>query len=146
MKLCDVNIFINAHRAEQQGHLFYYQWLINSLQQESAFLYCEWVFSAFIRIVTHPKIYKTPTPIDRALAFVKDIRDQPNSISIMPGARHWTIFEQLCQKTKATGNLIPDAYLAALAIEADAEWITADSDFARFEPNLKWQLLKPLEK
>ena len=61
----------------------------------------------------------------------------------MPGARHWNIFTKLCKKVNSTGNLIPDTYLAALAIEAEAEWITADHDFKVFEPELRLLLLLP---
>jgi predicted nucleic acid-binding protein len=57
---------------------------------------------------------------------------------ISPGSRHWGIFVDLCRKVGAKGNLIPDAYLAALAIESGSEWITTDRDYARF-PGLRWR-------
>jgi hypothetical protein len=50
----------------------------------------------------------------------------------------WDIFQRLCDEGNAKGNLIPDAYLAALAIESGSEWITTDRDYARF-PGLQWQ-------
>ncbi|MEN8376929.1 MAG: PIN domain-containing protein, partial [Gemmatimonadota bacterium] len=53
-----------------------------------------------------------------------------------PGPRHWSIFRDLCEAVDARGNLVPDAYLAALAIENGAEWITTDRDFTRF-PGLR---------
>ena len=56
----------------------------------------------------------------------------------MPGARHWAIFERLCKHAGAKGNLVADAYLAALAIERGCEWVTTDRDFSRFE-GLKWR-------
>jgi len=57
---------------------------------------------------------------------------------VVPGTRHWNLFSDLCRRSHARGNLITDAYLAALAIEAGAEWITTDRDFARF-PKLQWR-------
>ena len=45
---------------------------------------------------------------------------------------------RLCQKADARGNLITDAWFAALAIESGSEWITVDRDYARF-PGLKWR-------
>ncbi len=143
MKLFDVSILINAHRSENAGHPFCHAWLTACLEAAEIFLYGEWVLSAFIRIVTHPRVYRTPTPLFQALAFAGEIRRCPNGVSIMPGARHWMIFTRLCERTGATGNLVPDAYLAALAIEAGAEWVTADADFEAFEPDLTWQLLRP---
>jgi hypothetical protein len=64
------------------------------------------------------------------------IRTRPNCTVLAPGARHWTIFDRLCRRTGAKGNVIPDAYLAALAIESGSEFATADRGFARF-PDLR---------
>jgi toxin-antitoxin system PIN domain toxin len=73
-----------------------------------------------------------------ALTFVRAIRDAPNAVAIEPGPRHWDLFERLCVQGGAKGNLVADAYLAALAIESGCEWITTDRDFARF-PGLRWR-------
>jgi predicted nucleic acid-binding protein len=56
----------------------------------------------------------------------------------MPGERHWEIFIDLCSRVHARGNLVADAYLAALAIESGSEWVTTDRDYARF-PGLRWR-------
>jgi len=77
-------------------------------------------------------------PLDAALRFVEGLRAQPNAAVIAPGRRHWTIFSRLCREVAAKGNLVPDAYLAALAIESGSEWITTDRDFSRF-PGLRWR-------
>ncbi len=79
----------------------------------------------------------------RALAFGEALRDQPNRVSIVPGARHWDIFSRLCSETGVRGDLVPDAYLAALAIESGSEWMTTDRDYARF-PGLRWR--HPLDR
>jgi predicted nucleic acid-binding protein len=55
---------------------------------------------------------------------------------IAPGGRHFELFRKLCTSANATGNLVPDAYFAALAIESGSEWITDDRDFTRF-PDLR---------
>ncbi|MFA6108485.1 MAG: type II toxin-antitoxin system VapC family toxin [Candidatus Latescibacterota bacterium] len=143
MTLFDVNILVNAHRGENTGHAFYLRWLTGCLENQEAFLYSELILSAFVRIVTHPRVYRTPTPLGRALAFAEEVRKRPNGVGIMPGARHWEIFSSLCHRTAVTGNGVPDAYLAAIAIEAKATWITADDGFARFTPDLRWTLLRP---
>jgi uncharacterized protein len=143
MILCDVNIFIYAHREDAPGHPFYRTWLEDVLAGPRDFLVSELVLSAFIRIVTHPLIFRPPSPLTSALAFAEQIRQSESAISVMPGSRHWGLFSQLCVRTNATGNLVPDAYFAALAIEAQAEWITADADYAAFAPDLAWRLLRP---
>ncbi len=61
---------------------------------------------------------------------------------VSPGERHWEIFSRLCRQTGVKGNLVPDAYLAALAIESGSEWITTDRDYVRF-PGLRWR--RPLD-
>ena len=142
MTLCDVNILIHAHRVDNPGHAFYREWLENLLVGPQTFLYCEWILAAFARIVTHPRIYRTPSPLEMALQFADEIRSRPNGVAIMPGSRHWTIFADLCRLPGIEGNLIPDAYLAALAIEANAEWVTSDADFERFQPPLRLRLLR----
>ncbi len=94
------------------------------------------VFSGFLRVVTHPRIFSVPSPLSRALAFVEGVRRSPPFVPVEPGPRHWTIFRKLCEEADAKGNLIADAYLAAIAIESGSEWITTDRDYARF-PGLR---------
>jgi toxin-antitoxin system PIN domain toxin len=96
------------------------------------------VVSGFIRIVTHPRIFTVPTPLDAALDFTARLKAHDNCLLVEPGTRHWDIFVDLCRSSGARGNLVPDAYLAALAIESGCEWITTDRDFARF-PGLRWR-------
>jgi toxin-antitoxin system PIN domain toxin len=96
------------------------------------------VLSGFLRIVTHPRIFDPPTPIEPALQFAEALRSQPTSIVVAPGPRHWAIFVDLCRRTPARGNLIPDAYLAALTIESGSELISTDRDYSRFA-GLRWR-------
>ena len=138
MILFDVNILVYAHRADAPNHVAYRQWLEGVINSDQAYGMADIVLSGFLRIVTHPRVFNPPSELETALAFVQEIRNQPNCIIIAPGARHWGIFTRLCQVSGAKGNLIPDAYLAALAIESGSEWMTTDGDFARF-PGLKWR-------
>ena len=88
--------------------------------------------------VTHPRVFGDPTPLELAMQFAGSLRHHPNAVTLAPGERHWNIFQRLCQEVNAKGNLIADAYLAALAIETGAEWITTDRDYARFS-GLRWK-------
>ena len=94
--------------------------------------------SSFLRIVTHPKIFNPPTPLKKAIEFTNMIIDHPDAVKVVPGSDHWRIFIELCREIEAKGNLIPDAYLAALAIESGNTWITTDRDYSRF-PGLDWR-------
>jgi len=59
-------------------------------------------------------------------------------VAVAPGARHWRLFDTLCRESKALGNLVQDAWNAALAIESGCEWITTDGGYARFK-GLNWR-------
>ena len=96
------------------------------------------VLSGFLRVVTHPRIFDPPTPLEDALVFVDTLTSRPNCVWLAPGPRHWELFTDLCRKTGAKGNVVPDAYHAALAIETGSTWVTADRGFARF-PGLRWK-------
>ena len=73
-----------------------------------------------------------------ALAFAAALRSSPATIAVQPGERTWPIFHELVTRTGAKGNAIPDAYLAAIAIDLGATFFTADRGIARFE-GLRWQ-------
>ena len=138
MFLLDVNVLIYAHREDAPSHAEYRVWLEELANGDQAFAISDLVFAGFLRIVTHPKVFNPPSLLNDALAFVGELRERPHFASLAPGARHWDIFTRLCRATQAKGNLIPDAFLAALAIESGSEWISTDGDYARF-PGLKWR-------
>ena len=138
MILIDVNVLVYAYREDSPHHSEYRDWLSGIVDSETPFGVAELVLSGFLRITTQPKIFAPPSPLANALRFVETLRAQPGYRVVSPGPQHWRIFTQLCQSSAAVGNLIPDAYLAAMAIEKDGEWITTDRDFARF-PGLRWR-------
>ena len=138
MLLTDVNILVSAFRDDAEDHERHRDWLDSLVNSDEAYGIADLVGSGFLRIVTHPRIFNTPTPINDALEFLERLRGQPNCVVISPGSRHWPIFVDLCRATSARGNLVPDAYFAALAIESGSEWITTDGDYARF-PGLRWR-------
>ena len=138
MILLDVNVLVYAHRIDTDRHAEYRDWLEAVWAKPSTHAVSESVLSSVLRIVTHHRVFDPPTPFDQAIAFVEQIRSRPNAVIISPGKRHWDIFVDLCRKSDAIGNLVPDAYLAALAIESGSELITTDRDFARF-PDLRWR-------
>jgi hypothetical protein len=130
--LCDVNVLVYAHRSDTQRHEEYRAWLERAISGPAPFASSALVLSGFVRIVTHPRIFRDPTPLDEALGFVEAIRARETHVALQPGLRHWSIFLDLCRHARVRGNLVPDAWFAALAIEAGAEWITTDGDFRRF--------------
>ena len=142
MILVDVNVLVYGFRADSPGHPRYLRWWEATAGSQQAFGLTDLVLSGFLRVVTHPRVFDPPSPIDSALRFVQTLKQLPNYVDIRPGPRHWDIFTNLCRRANARGNLVPDAFLAALAIESGSEWITTDRDYARF-PDLRWR--HPLE-
>ncbi|MEO5753187.1 MAG: type II toxin-antitoxin system VapC family toxin [Chthoniobacterales bacterium] len=138
MILLDVNILVQAHREDADQHLAVKEWLQSALEAPAGIGVSELTLSGCLRIVTHPRIFKKPTPLPQALDFLEDFRDREQVHLLSPGATHWKIFLNLCLRGDARGNLVPDAFHAALAIETGCEWLTLDRGFARF-PGLKWR-------
>jgi predicted nucleic acid-binding protein len=85
-------------------------------------------------------MFNPPDTHDQAFAFVASLAGHPNAVLLNPGRDHLRLFEGLCPATHAHGDLVTDAYLAALAVETGATVVSADRGFARF-PGLRWQLL-----
>lgn len=138
MLLADVNVFIYSHRPESPQADEHREWLSRALVADEPFGVSDAVLSSFIRIVTHHRVYREPTPTDVALRFAEAVRSARSAVPVRPGPRHWDVFARLSREVGARGNVVPDAYLAALAIEAGATWITTDYGFARF-PGLRWR-------
>lgn len=137
MRLVDVNVLVYAFREDAPGHADFKRWLDGLVVSDEAYAISDHVLAGFLRIVTHPRVFHPSTPLDAALAFARAFRDQPNAVPVTPEARHWDLFARLCRDADARGNLVPDAWLAALAIESGCEFVTTDRDFARF-PGLRW--------
>ncbi|MDA0224605.1 MAG: type II toxin-antitoxin system VapC family toxin [Proteobacteria bacterium] len=133
MVLPDVNVLVYAHREDVPDHARYRDWLETVINGSESYGLAELVLSGFVRVATHPKVFTRPSTLPQALEFAEQLRGRPNRIAVAPGPRHWGIFCTLCAGANARGNLVPDAYLAAMAIESGCEWITTDRDFSRFK-------------
>lgn len=138
MILLDVNVLVVAHREDAEDHAEVRSWLESELAAPAGVGVTDLVLSACLRVVTHPKIFRTPTPLRAALDFVEDFRSRDDVHLLAPGPDHWQIFSDLCRKVGAKGNFVRDAYHAALAMEFGCEWISSDRGFSRF-PGLRWR-------
>ena len=141
MILPDVNVLLYAFRSDSTDHPKYRAWLTSVVSGPATYGMSPQVLSSFIRIATHPRIYADPDRIEDVVAFANRLLDQRHCQIVRPGPRHWSVFVDLCRGARVRGNLVQDAWFAALAIEHGCEWITTDRDFARF-PGLRW---RPIE-
>ena len=138
MILPDVNVLIYAFRSDAEHHEQYKNWLEEVINGDAAYGISPQVLAGVMRICTHRRAFARPSSLTDATAFCRTLLEQPNATVVVPGERHWSLFESLCEKSKANGNLIQDAWFAALAIESGCEWVTTDGDYGRF-PGLRWR-------
>lgn len=136
MIACDVNVLVYAYNEDGPQHHEYRAWLDQVANGPEPLGLPSPVISGFARIMTHPKLLTTPLTSAAAFDLLGELRTAPAVVEMTPGPRHPDLFENLCRATSARGNAIPDAYLAALAIEHGARWLSADRGFARY-PGLR---------
>jgi len=87
----------------------------------------------FLRVVTHPRVYHPPVPLDRARADLSRILASPSLVLLSETENHVEFLERVVASSGATGNLIHDAHIAALCLEHGvSELLTGDRDFHRF--------------
>ena len=139
MILPDVNVLLYALRSDTSEHKVCRCWLEGVVNGEARYGMSPQVLSGVVRIATHARIFVQPSSLSEVFRFCELLLAQPQCVIIQPGERHWEIFKRLCTDADARGNLVPDAWFAALAIEAGCEWITLDRDYARF-PGLRWRV------
>jgi len=138
MRMPDVNILVYAHREEAPDHQRYATWLRQLATGPEPFALSESALHGFVRVVSNPRIFDPPSSATQAFRFLDALLARPTCSLIRPGPQHWAIFRRLCEQGRLRGKLVADAAHAALAIESGCEWVTADTDFARFAPALRW--------
>jgi len=138
--LCDVNIYVQAFRSDAGDHTRCRAWLDALVNGEQRYGVSPQALSGLLRIATNPRAFTWPSGLGETLRFCDAVLAGPHCVLVHPGERHWTIFRRLCVDADARGNLVPDAWFAALAIEWGCEWVTLDRGFGRFA-GLRWRLL-----
>lgn len=130
--LPDLNVLIAAHRSDHPLHEGCRDWLRSVYAGDEAFYLCAPVVIGLVRVLTHPHVFTPPDTLEQAFAFVHSLLSHPNAVLLNPGRAHLGLFEQLCHAADVRGDLVTDAYVAALAFETDSVVVTADRDFQRF--------------
>lgn len=142
MILVDANILIYAYHPRSPFHERAKTWVEMAFEGNDPVRLPWSTLLAFLRITTNPKVFEHPLGIEEAAASVASWLDVPGVAPIEPGERYWGILQKLLVDSRATGAIVSDAALAALALEHGATLVTTDRDFRRFA-GLK--LLNPLD-
>lgn len=142
MLLPDVNVLLYAHRpSESEIALRVRDWLWDRGEQGERLALSTAVLASVIRVATHPRILTTPSTTRQVLTFTQALLDDPQTSVVVPSSRHWAIFHELVADLRLVGNDVPDAFLAALAMDHGATMVTTDRGFRRY-PGLR--LVDPL--
>ena len=132
----DVNLLVAASRSDHPHHAASRAWLEQSLAMAAAgtaFTLMPMVVASLLRLVTSPKIFKTPAGIDDAISFVDALLAQPG-VSMASLGPEWPTLRQLCLDKKLSGNHLPDAWLAAATLQLGEHLVTFDTDLRRVLP------------
>ena len=114
METPDVNILVHAFRSDSEDHLLCQTWLERQLNGSSQFALIPNALSGFLRIVTHPRLFKHPSLRTEAISFCQFLVDSENTQWIGPGARHWCTFRELCDDGEARKITVERHPLAAI--------------------------------
>lgn len=142
MRCVDVNVLVYAHRRDLREHDAYRSLMEGWANDDEPLGLADVVLAGFLRVVTSRRVFVEPTPSAEAWEQVDSLLGARASIALHPSERHWEHFSRLARRIDAKGNDVPDAYVAAFAVENNATFLSADRGFARF-PDLRW--MHPLD-
>lgn len=138
MILVDANLLVYAFARDLPQHEAARRWLDEHLNGPAR-VGLPWPsLLAFLRLVSNHRIFTEPVPVSRAWRQVTEWLDLETVWVPVPGTRHRELMADLLTQIGETPALVPDAHLAALAIEHGLTLCSTDGDFGRF-PSLRWQ-------
>lgn len=141
----DVNVLVAAFRADHPHHAVARPWLEVALEAVSgggAFTVMPVVMASFLRLVTSPRIFVTPTPITEAVAFLDAVLAVPG-VHVAALGPEWPKLRALCLDMQLQGNDLPDAWLAAAVDQCGEHLVSFDRDFRKLLGRGRLTLLKP---
>lgn len=135
--LVDANLLVFAVHESSPFHDAARSWLSQQLNGARRVGFPWQSLTAFMRLATHPRAFERPLDPATAWTRVTDWLEAGPAWIPSPGERHAEIFGELIARHDVRGNLVPDAQLAALALEHGVPVASADTDFARFT-EIRW--------
>jgi uncharacterized protein len=136
--LVDANLLLYATDTRSKFHQPAKAWLIEQLNGKRRVGLPWQSLGAFLRLATHPRVSAHPLTAADAWSAISAWLAAPVAWIPQPGAEHATLLGELFVRHEPAGNLVPDALLAALALEHGLTIYSADTDFARFT-EIRWE-------
>ncbi len=134
----DVNVLVAAIHSASPEHQRTREWLELAVDGPEPVGVSESVLTGTLRILTHPRVFDPPVPVERAVEAIDHLVEHPGVVVLTPLPGFWARLRDLARATAAKGNMVPDAAHAVLAMQHGAVLVTRDRDFARF-PGLQWR-------
>lgn len=132
MILLDVNVVLAAFRQDHAHHAHARLWLKRTLSDGTGILVPDAVWVGFVRLVTNSHIFEVPSTPAEAFEFVTAVCASPGYAGVA-GLESVGVFRDVTLASDAWGNLVPDAYLAAIALTHAIPVASFDRDFRRFD-------------
>ena len=129
----DVNVLVAAARSDHPHHAVARAWLEATLAERESETRCTlmpMVLASFLRLVTSPKIFKRPTPIEDAIGFLDALLTLPG-VQLAELGLEWKRLRALCLDKKLSGNEVPDAWLVAAVAQRGEHLVSFDRDFKK---------------
>ncbi len=139
MLLPDVNVLVAGFRADHEHHRPARTFLEQARSKRTTLGLSDIALAGVVRLATNPRVFVRPDTADAVVEYLDAVLEPPAAL-VRAGTTHWSRFTELCRRLQLRGNLVPDAYLAALAFEQGAELVTFDRGFGRY-PGLRWRCL-----
>lgn len=130
----DVNVLVAAFRDDHPHHasaLACLESAVEARQQGQRLVMLPMVASGFLRLVTHPRVFLEPTPVDQAVAFLETMLTQPG-VEMLQVGQEWPAASEMCVERQAVGNDVPDVWIAAAVKYHREHLVTFDRGFRRY--------------
>ena len=129
----DTNVLVYAHRTDFAEHARAQDAVAGALMGSEPVGLCWPVLHEFLAVVTNPRLFVEPTPMDTAMAQVQDWLSSPVYTTIREGSRHLESLASGLANSSIAGGAIHDARIAAICLDSGVrELWTVDRDFSRF--------------
>lgn len=138
MILVDANLLVYATNQSAPEHVPAKVWLDAQLSGSSRVGLPWATLLAFMRLVTNPLVVRQPVSTRIAWDQVRAWLSVKVVWVPLPTERHAEVIGGWFAEQWMTARLVPDAHLAALAVEHGLTLCSSDSDFSRF-PHLSWR-------
>ena len=141
----DVNVLLAASRTDHPHHGVASVWLERSMAGAASggsLIVLPMVTASFLRLATHPKVFRQPTPPDAAVEFIDSLL-ATTGVELADLGREWPALKQLVRQHELTANDVPDAWIAAAVQTLGTRLVTFDRGFSRWLGRSELTLLRP---